>query len=465
MSRITIFICLIFAAPIIFAQENRNSIAPQGQEAGRLLLSDEEVLTHMINLFHKNVEARGRAIKALAAMKDPRVVPALVEVLFFRHELPGWENAMRELTGQKLGADWPAWMEWLGKQSLEPHRVYPIFKSKIFGKIDPTFQEFLNPTMARTIRLDEVVWGGVLKDGIPALDHPKMIAAVEANYLDEEDEVFGVSVNGITHAYPLRIMNWHEMLNITIGGTPVSLSYCTLCGAAVLYETTASGKTYNFGSSGLLYRSNKLMYDRQTNTLWSSLRGEPVIGKLVGSGLKLKRLYVVRAAWREWRRLHPETLVLDEDTGFSRNYAEGAAYAEYFASEATMFPVAWRDKRLKAKDWIYGIILGGLPKAFPLNALQSSPIVNDRIADTDLVVIAEAKTLSVRAYERKGQRFVAMRGNRRLVDSEQNEWLLSEEKLLRVKDQQALLRLPGHLAYWFAWYAFFPNSEAYEAKP
>ncbi len=464
MRRSVISVCLLCIVSIIFSQADEKSSPPLRQEAGRPLLSDEEVLTHMINLFHKDVEARGRAIKALAAMKDRSVVPALVEVLFFRHELPGWEKAMSELSGQKLGEDWPAWMEWLGKQRIEPHRVYPVFKSKIFGKIDPVFQEFLNPTAARAIRLDEVVWGGVLKDGIPALDNPKMIAAAEASYLDDQDEVFGVSLNGLTHAYPLRIMNWHEMLNITIGGTPVSLSYCTLCGAAVLYETTVNGKTFDFGSSGLLYRSNKLMYDRQTNTLWSSLCGEPVIGKLVGGGIKLKRLYVVRTTWKEWRQLHPETLVLGKDTGFKRNYAEGAAYAEYFASEATMFPVAWRDKRLKAKDWIYGIILGGLPKAFPLGALQNSPIVNDRIADTDVVLVADAKKLSVRAYERKGQRFVALRENGRLVDGEHDEWILNEEKLLRVKDRQELFRLPGHLAYWFGWYAFFPNSEVYEAR-
>jgi hypothetical protein len=434
------------------------------EEAGHQLQLDEAALDNMINLLHQDVKIRGRAIEALAAMKDIGVVPALVEALFFQRNLPGWEKAMHELTGQRIGKDWPAWMEWLGRQTIEPHRVYPIFKAKIFGKIDPAFQAFLSPTAARTIRLDEVVWGGVKKDGIPSLDNPAMIPAVAARYLDEQDVIFGVSINGVHHAYPLRIMNWHEMLNAVIGGAPASLSYCTLCGAAVLYETTVNGVTYDFGSSGLLYRSNKLMYDRQTNSLWSSLHGEPVIGSLAGQGLKLKRLYVVRTTWGEWRRLHPTTMVLDKKTGFNRNYAEGAAYADYFASDETMFPVAWRDKRLKAKEWIYGIIIDGISKAFPLRALRSGPIAHDRVANKEIVLICDSTRLSVRAYESKGHRFVAKKENGNLVDEAEDEWLIEEEKLTRLADNEELERLPGHLAYWFGWYAFFPKTAVYEGK-
>jgi len=457
-----VFVHLFCLASMLLGQENITPSLLQRQGDNHQSPADEAVLESMINLFHQDAEVRYRSINTLAAMKNIGVAPALVEALFFRHELPGIEKILRELTGQSFGVAWPAWMEWLGKQNIEPHRVYPIFKSKIFGKIDPAFQEFLSPTAARTIRLDEVVWGGVRKDGIPALDNPSMIPAAAARYLDEQDEIFGVGVNGIYHAYPLRIMNWHEMLNAVIGGTPVSLSYCTLCGAAVLYETTVEGVAYDFGSSGLLYRSNKLMYDRRTNSLWSSLHGEPVIGQMVGRGIKLKRLYVVRTTWGEWRRLHPTTLVLDKETGFQRNYAEGAAYAEYFASDETMFPVAWRDKRLKAKDWIYGIIIGGTSKAYPLRALRNMPIAHDRVANEEIVLISDAKRLSARAYETKGHRFVAKKENGNLIDNGDDEWLIEEEKLVRIADHKELFRLPGHLAYWFGWYAFFPSTEVYE---
>ncbi len=459
MHKLSFLLFPVYFASKLFAQEVMN---PPSQAVDHRAPSDETVLTGMINLFHKDAEVRRRSIEALATMKNIGVVPALVEALFFQRDLPGWEKAMQEITGRRMGKEWPAWMEWLGKQTIEPHRVYPIFKSKVFGKIDPAFQAFLSPAAARTIRLDEVVWGGVKKDGIPALDNPAMIPAGAARYLDEQDEIFGVSINGIHHAYPLRIMNWHEMLNAVIGGTPVSLSYCTLCGAAVLYETTVDGVTYDFGSSGLLYRSNKLMYDRQTNSLWSSLHGEPVIGSLVGRGIKLKRLYVVRTTWKVWRRLHPQTLVLDKETGFTRNYAEGAAYADYFASDETMFPVAWRDKRLRAKEWIYGIIVDGIPKAFPLRELRNTPIAHDRVANEEIVLISDAKRLSVRAYESKGHRFIAKKENGNLVDDAEDEWSNEEEKLTRLADQKELFRLPGHLAYWFGWYAFFPTTEVYE---
>jgi len=460
MRKSSLFLFPIYFASMLFAQEPINPPPPQAVD--HRAPSDEALLTDMINLFHKDAEVRSRSIKALAVMKNIGVVPALVEALFFQRDLPGWEKAMHEITGQRIGKDWPAWMEWLGKQNIEPHRIYPIFKSKIFGKIDPAFQEFLSPTAARAIRLDEVVWGGVRKDGIPALDNPAMIPAAAASYLDEQDEIFGVGIDGIHHAYPLRIMNWHEMLNAVIGGTPVSLSYCTLCGAAVLYETTINGVAYDFGSSGLLYRSNKLMYDRQTNSLWSSLHGEPVIGQLVGRGIKLKRLYVVRTTWGEWRRLHPQTLVLDKETGFNRNYAEGAAYADYFAGDETMFPVAWRDNRLKAKEWIYGIIIGGMPKAYPLRALHDMPIAHDRVANEEIVLVSDAKLLSVRAYESKGHRFVAKKENGNMVDDAEDEWLIEEEELIRLSDGKELFRLPGHLAYWFGWYAFFPKTAVYE---
>ena len=129
------------------------------------------------------------------------------------------------------------------------------------------------------IRLEEVVWGGVQFDGIPSLDNATMINADKADYLLDTDLVFGIEINGDARAYPLRIMGWHEMANDVIGGVPVALAYCTLCGSGILYETLLEGSDdpLVFGSSGLLYRSNKLMFDRTTNSLWNQFSGEPVV--------------------------------------------------------------------------------------------------------------------------------------------------------------------------------------------
>ncbi len=160
--------------------------------------------------------------------------------------------------------------------------------------------------------------GGVLVDGIPPLDNPKRLLAEAATYLEPTDLVFGISINGDARAYPLRIMDWHEMANEVIGGVPVSLAYCTLCGAAIAYDgRVAEGITYNFWTSGFLFRSNKLMYDRQTRTLWNQFTGKPVLGTLAGTDLRLSILPLVLTDWASWQERNPHTTVLDIDTGYS----------------------------------------------------------------------------------------------------------------------------------------------------
>jgi hypothetical protein len=426
--------------------------------------NDGAVLFHLFDLLQRDSTRQIQACKALEKIKNLGVAPVFVDVMRFVKLPAACDWALVRLTGKNFGYDWPAWMEWLGKQEFEPHPAYAHFKQELFGIIDPAFAKFLHPKAPRMIRLDEIVWGGVKKDGIPALDNPKMIKAAEAKYLNDDDDVFGVEFNGVQHAYPLRILNWHEMLNTVIGGKAVTLTYCTLCGAAVLYEPNFNGVTYTFGSSGLLYRSNKLMYDRQTLSLWSTLHGEPVMGELVGKGIALNRLYVVRASWKEWRQLHSETFVLDIQTGFERDYRPGAAYKEYFESSETMFPVAWRDKRLKAKDWIYGLIVGDSAKAYPLKHLKKSPVVNDRFAGENLVLLANAGQLTVRAYKRDHFVFVKQTSPEILVDANGREWRITEAGLENRRDSMRLPRLPGHLAYWFGWYAFFPKTLVWSAK-
>jgi hypothetical protein len=156
-------------------------------------------------------------------------------------------------------------------------------------------------------------------DGIPPLENAPMIPAAEADYLLDEEPVFGVVVNGEARAYPLRIVDNHEMANDVIGGVPVSIAYCTLCGAAIAYDGRGpDGQTITFGTSGFLYRSNKLMYDRPTRTLWNQLTGESVLGELADTDIRLDILPIVLTAWADWLAQHPDTLVLDRDTAFIR---------------------------------------------------------------------------------------------------------------------------------------------------
>ncbi len=412
-------------------------------------------------LVNKDPAVRDRAAEILGASGDRTVVPAFIEVL--RLVPPGreWHRAMKNLTDERFGADWMEWMEWLGRQDFSPHPDYLQFKLAILQQIDPAFLRFFPDDGTMAIRPDLIVWGGVRVDGIPALMYPRLMSEDETPYLQDDEPVFGVALNGQARAYPLRIVNWHEMANDTVGGMPVSLVYCTLCGSAMLFNTSVRETTYTFGSSGLLYESNKLMYDHQTNSLWASLHGRPVVGILANRKVQLQRLPVVRTTWLEWKTEHPGTTVLSLQTGFDRDYTPGAAYQEYFESDETMFPVAHRSDALDTKDWVYGVVLEGNARAYPLEELEDKPVLNDAVGTEPVVVLSDAERLTVRVYERGGHQFVR-RSPSGLMDAGGQVWDVHEEYLENRTAREQLSRIGGHLAFWFGWYAFFPETSLYE---
>ncbi|MES0861844.1 DUF3179 domain-containing protein [Ruegeria sp. SCPT10] len=386
----------------------------------------------------------------------PDVVPALLTAMRYgdrrRDEI---SEVMETLSGQKLGTDWFDWMLWQERNpQLIPHPSLIPFKREVLLGLDQNFDLFLQPEyLARDrmkIRLEEIAWGGVYKDGIPSLDNPTLISAADASYLKGDDLVFGVSINGDVRAYPLRIMGWHEMFNEVIGGVPVALAYCTLCGSGILFETQVAGrrKPFVFGSSGFLYRSNKLMFDRETHSLWNQYTGKPVVGPLVDSGIELKQRPVVITTWDNWKTSHPGTRVLSLDTGHRRNYGSGVVYREYFASPELMFPAQVDQSQHRQKDYIFTIRQFGAARAWPLDAFSRTRVINDAIANRPLVLIGNPDRRTVRAYERAGHRFKASDGG--LVDETGRKWTLSEE-MLTGPDGAQLPRVAGHISYWFAW--------------
>ena len=240
-----------------------------------------------------------------------------------------------------------------------------------------------------------------------------------------------MSLNGDSRAYPLRILDWHEMFNDVVGGVPVSLAYCTLCGSGILFDTRVPGrrKPFVFGSSGLLYRSNKLMYDTETESLWNQFTGEPVVGELTESEIVLKVLPVVITSWNDWLTAHPDTTVLSLDTGFDRDYRPGRPYGAYFASPELMFPVVVRDRRLDPKDRIFVLRDGEAEMAWALSLFAGGTALHDRVGGRDVVVIGDAEFETVRAYDSGGRTFSVVADDPAHVESGGALWSVSEDAL------------------------------------
>ncbi|MEM7541017.1 MAG: DUF3179 domain-containing protein [Pseudomonadota bacterium] len=392
------------------------------------------------------------ALSRLVAAGDRKYISVLITALRFAREgTAAIVDALKRLTGEDRGEDWFAWMLY---QQAHPENGVPddfaVFKSDLLARIDPNFLKFIDADVQHRIRLEEIAWGGVVKDGIPALDYPTLISASQASYLSASEPVFGIEINGDARAYPYRIMDWHEMFNDEIGGVSVALAYCTLCGSGILYESTTDDypEPFVFGSSGFLYRSNKLMYDRQTHSLWNQFTGEPVVGPLTNSGIRLNVRPVVTTTWGDWKRQHPDTKVLALDTGFERDYRPGSAYGDYFSNPDLMFPAIHNDESLAAKDEVFVLRVSPGFKAWPLDQFSGGAAVNDRVGVFNVALIGDAKSRTVRAYRRGNNEFTLDEG--RLKSADGREWAIEESDLI-AEDGETLSRLPGHLAYAFAW--------------
>jgi Protein of unknown function (DUF3179) len=356
------------------------------------------------------------------------------------------------------------WVEQRGfREAGDDSQEYLEFKEKLFRTIQGEIADFLDPWSARSISAQEVFWGGVGVDEIPPLEEPAFVTpAAAATWIKDHDQVIGVEVNGDARAYPRRIIDWHEMVNDTVGGVPVSLAYCTLCGSAILYEGRVGDTVYRFGTSGLLYRSNKLMYDRTTRTLWEQYTGEPVWGELAGSGVRLSVLPVVHTTWAEWYADHPDTQVLDIDTGHYRDYGSGVAYADYWLTPELWFPAPNRDGPLEAKDVVYAVRINGELTAYPISLLAQEGLIHDEFADESVVLISTADGSGGRAYRAGELTFEIVKLDDGLLRStDGRSWTVTEAALV-ADDGSTLDRLPGHNSFWFAVINQHPESRLFD---
>ena len=409
-----------------------------------------------------NQEQLDTAFKQISGNWQDSYTPMVLESLTFVRNPSHYGQILtflKEQTKQDFGYDINDWYEWVWSLDYQPHPNYAEFKSQFYRLIDDLFAGYFSDDRESTIRLDEVRWGGVKQDGIPPLRQPKMIKTSEADYLDDSNIVFGLEVNGDIRAYPKRILAWHEMFVDEIGGEAIAGVYCTLCGTVIIYDIVVDGVRHEIGTSGFLYRSNKLMYDKDTQSLWSTFGGEPVIGPLVGKGIKLPHRYVVTTTWGEWKKRHPESLVLSLNTGHNRNYDEGIAYQQYFATDELMFNVPKLDTRLNNKSEVLGLIFNqhpDKPLAIDVNYLADNPIYHDQIADSKFIALTDISG-AIRVYENNGLKFDQWDQKYQAIDENGLAWTLSESQL-KSENGDILSRLPANRAFWFGWYSAYPHT-------
>ncbi len=270
---------------------------------------------------------------------------------------------------------------------------------------------------------EKIVSGGPPKDGIPSLDNPKFVSVKEADgWIRNNELVLALEYKGVTRAYPLQILVWHEIVNDNVSGTPLAITYCPLCGSGIAYKRVIDGKEVEFGTSGKLYNSNLVMYDRKTSSYWTQIGGLAIVGELAGT--QLEAVSIDTVVWRDWKVAHPESEVLSQDTGFSRDYGRDP-YGSYYEDSFVPFPLENEDDRIHPKTVVFGIEVNGEFSAYVEDDLKKKPVIKDTVGGVDIEV------------RRKRD------GTVKITEAE------SGQEIVKERD------------FWFAWYAFHPKTKLY----
>jgi Protein of unknown function (DUF3179) len=320
------------------------------------------------------------------------------------------------------------------------------------------------------VPLDQIVSGGPPPDGIPSIDNPKFIPVQEASkFLKDSELVLGLNINGDIRAYPLQILVWHEIVNDEVGGVPVAVTYCPLCFTNQVFNRTIDDGQIvaEFGTSGKLYNSNLVMYDRTSKSLWSQALAEGIVGKYAGT--KLERVPFDLAHWKEWKQLYPDSKVLSRDTGYNRPYGADP-YGDYYTNSDVLFPVSNSDDRLGLKEIVVGFENKGQYKAYKLQEIENKKVINDQLNDKTIALFS-LYPFMIRAYdpiiEDGGVQKIVLQfdynaKNNNFIGKQTGSLWNFEGKAIsgQLKGKQ-LIRLPFDEGFWFEWVAFHPKSALY----
>jgi hypothetical protein len=313
---------------------------------------------------------------------------------------------------------------------------------------------------------DEVQDGGPGKDGITAISSPKFITISNVDFLFDDDLVIGIQIEDAMRAYPHNILDHHEIVNDLMGSTNFALTYCPLTGSAIAWDSTGIAGNTTFGVSGLLYNSNLIPYDRQTDSNWSQMMNLCVNGELKGQEAIF--LHVIETTWGTWKELYPNSLILSDDTGFNKNYSI-YPYGNYKWNSSLLFPVSNEDDRLHKKERVHGVIVDEETKVYPLEEFTDSvQAINETFNGVEFVVVGSALKDFAVAFSRELQdgtllNFSAVDGELPviLIDNEGTKWDIFGNAVSGPRVGEKLIPARSFTAYWFAWAAFYPGAEIY----
>jgi len=343
---------------------------------------------------------------------------------------------------------------------------------------DATFYWELDEEPRSLIPLEDIISGGPSPDGIPPIDQPSFVPVSEADaWLADAEPVIAFEHDGVVRAYPIQILMWHEIVNDVVGGLPVTVSYCPLCNSAIVYDRRVGDKVLDFGTSGRLYFSDLVMYDRQTKSLWPQIEGRAVVGPLIGE--ELTTVPSAFVSWEEFKASHPNADVLSRDTGFGRPYGENP-YVGY--DRAGSSPFLFRgdtDDRLDLTERVLALDLGGETKAYPFTLLaEGSPrALHDTVGGIDVVIFFSKGTASALDQHliadgrdvgstgvfaprtAGGERLAFIVREGRFIDRQTGStWTLLGEAIAGPLRGEHLEPLNHLNTFWFAWAAFEPDT-------
>ncbi len=352
-------------------------------------------------------------------------------------------------------------LEFLSKNniiSLDSSQIQIILEKTTSTK---EYEIMVTNGVKHIVSLDKIRSGGPPKDGIPSIDNPKFVKTNEAEFVSDNDVVIGLEINGETKAYPLSILVWHEIVNDNVGGTPVAVTYCPLCFTNQVFERIINGQEVEFGTSGKLYNSNLVMYDRLTESYWSQAIGLAIKGELTGT--QLNRVPFDVMYWSDWKTFYPDTLVLTRDTGNARPYGSNP-YSDYFKDPRVLFPLDNRDERIPLKELVLGFEFNDFSKAYRLLDVESKKIINDKVGNKEILIVSTVPFMG-RAFERTvGEQSLEFEWSENVIKDKQTQstWDLEGKAISGPLEGKQLKRIAYDPGFWFEWAAFHPETEIYD---